>query len=132
MPRKAPSLEGGVFEHRITLGDLERSQVIPILDETRQLLKTGRVGAQIASGVLAVKGAAFSIGALGVGIGGYAAYQWVTGSSLYSDTKNWLDTQRQRLSIRKGEPAGFTNSKGEELDSLGIFFPFNQWFSWIP
>jgi hypothetical protein len=132
MPRKAPNLEGGVIEHRMTLGDLERSQIIPMLEDSRQLLKSKRTAVQINNVKEGVIAGSILIGSLGVGIAGYAAYEWVTGSGVISSISSWLDTQRQRLRVSKGEPAGFTNSKGEELDSLGIFFPFNQWVSWIP
>lgn len=125
MPRKAPTQ---VIEQRVTLGDLERSQVIPLIDEARQLVKTGRIAAQVTGAAVAT---GVVVAGLGVGLAGYSFYSWVTDSTLVSDLGNWLD--EQRIYIRgKGKPAGFTNSKGEELESLGIFFPFNQWVSWIP
>jgi len=39
MPRKAPSLEGGVIEHRITFGDFERRELFSNLPELIELKK---------------------------------------------------------------------------------------------
>jgi hypothetical protein len=83
MPRKAPTQ---VIEQRVTLGDLERSQIIPLIDETRKIVKTGRIVSQVASATVAT--GALAIGA-GVVITGYAFYQWVNDESVLDGIKSW-------------------------------------------
>lgn len=71
IPRKAPT---SVVEQRITLGDLERSHLMPILDETGKILKTGRVvaqGAAIATSTAAV------VAAGGAALACYGVYAWL-------------------------------------------------------
>ncbi|AXH79317.1 MAG: hypothetical protein [Circular genetic element sp.] len=129
MPRKAPTQ---VTEHRVTFGDLERSQLIPLIEESRAIIKSKKTAQTISNVQQSVLTGFIGVGALGVGIAGYAAYEWVTGSSLISNAGDWLDTQRRRLSVRKGEPTEFKDSNGNEVDSLGIFWPFNEYISWLP
>lgn len=99
---------------------------MPILDETRQLLKTGRVAAQIATAVTTTAALA---GGLGIGIAGYSLYQFVTGSSMISDFDSWLTQQRLKAMNTSPNP---NPKSAEEIESLGIFFPFNKWVSWLP
>lgn len=94
MPRKAPTQ---VIEQRITLGDLERSQVIPILDETRQLLKTANLVTRVSSGVAIASTVALTVGAVGLGIAGYAVYDWVNESSLLEDVHNWIERKKRNV-----------------------------------
>jgi hypothetical protein len=129
MPRKAPTQ---VTEHRVTFGDLERSQLIPLIEESKEMIQSKKTAQTISNVKEGVLTGFIGIGALGVGIAGYSFYQWVNGSSLVSDAGDWLDTQRRRLSVSKGEPTEFKDSNGDEIDSLGIFFPFNQYISWLP
>jgi len=88
------------------------------------------VAAQIATGVTT---AAVLAGGLGIGIAGYSVYQFVTGSSMLSDFDSWL-TQKRVKAMNAGPGVGTkkTTKDIDELESLGIFFPFNKWFTWLP
>jgi len=69
MPRKAPNLNGGVIEHRITLGDYERREFKSALDvaldrqKTSMYIEAGK--ATVYAGVIATVG---YLGFLGVGL----------------------------------------------------------------
>ncbi len=71
-------------EHRLTLGDWERAQVMPITDEIQQLLKTGRIVSQ--TGAVVTGTAAVAVGA-GVLLAGYGAYAWLVEDGVL--TKAW-------------------------------------------
>lgn len=71
-------------EHRLTLGDWERSQILPITDEIQQLLKTGRIVTQVGAGVT---GAAAITAAVGVGLAGYGIYAWLMEDGIFA--KAW-------------------------------------------
>jgi hypothetical protein len=64
MPRKAPNLNGGVIEHRITLGDYERKMISKQLAED-DLIKKVQTGAEIGKTVI-VGGAVVAVGTLGI------------------------------------------------------------------
>jgi hypothetical protein len=73
-----------VNEHRLTLGDWERSQILPITNEIQQLLKTGRIVSQ--TGAVVTGTAAVAVGA-GVLLAGYGAYAWLVEDGVL--TKAW-------------------------------------------
>lgn len=52
MPRKAPNLEGGVIEHRITLGDYERSFLEPYAENILSKQKALNIQNWVKSGAL--------------------------------------------------------------------------------
>jgi hypothetical protein len=62
MPRKAPNLNGGVIEHRITLGDYERKMLSKQLAED-DIIKKVQTGAEIGKNVL-IGGAVVGVGIL--------------------------------------------------------------------
>ena len=72
MPRKAPNLNGGVIEHRITLGDYERKALTKQLAED-DLIKKVQTGTKIGQTVL-IGGAV-----VGVGILATSAYREAAG-----------------------------------------------------
>jgi len=62
MPRKAPNLNGGVIEHRITLGDYERKMITKQLAED-DIIKKVQTGAEIGKNLL-IGGAVVGVGLL--------------------------------------------------------------------
>tara|TARA_R110002096_G_scaffold313771_1_gene508056 strand:- start:595 stop:981 length:387 start_codon:yes stop_codon:yes gene_type:complete len=90
MPRKAPTQ---VIEQRVTLGDLERSQVIPILNETRQLLKSGRVVTQVVAGTTATVGI---LAAGGIALAGYGVYNWFMEESWFAASSKWWQAKKDK------------------------------------
>jgi hypothetical protein len=52
MPRKAPNLEGGVIEHRITLGDYERSFLKPYAENVISKQKALEIQNWVKSGAM--------------------------------------------------------------------------------
>jgi hypothetical protein len=52
MPRKAPNLEGGVIEHRITLGDYERSFLKPYAENVLSKQKALNIQNWVKSGAM--------------------------------------------------------------------------------
>ena len=104
----------------MTLGDLERSQIIPLIDETRQLIRTGKIVAQVTSATIAT--AAIAAG-LGVGIAGYAVYDWVNESSMLEDIKKWIERKKQNVqSTLTGDgPATHGNTNIFGLPGWGLW-----------
>jgi hypothetical protein len=76
MPRKAPNLNGGVIEHRITLGDYERKMITKQLAEDDTIKKV-QTGAEIGKTVL--------IGAGGIALGTLAV-------TAYREANDLIDT----------------------------------------
>ena len=76
MPRKAPNLNGGVIEHRITLGDYERKALTKQLNED-DLIKKVNTGVKIGQTVL--------IGAGGIALGTLAV-------TAYREANDLVDT----------------------------------------
>tara|TARA_R110000823_G_scaffold100382_2_gene215904 strand:- start:996 stop:1391 length:396 start_codon:yes stop_codon:yes gene_type:complete len=108
MPRKAPTQ---VIEQRVTLGDLERSEVIPILNETRQLLKTGRVVTQVATYTTA---AAAVLTSAGIAWAGYGVYSWFMEEGWFTSAKNWLKED----AFTFGPVSWFTTKKQEDAGTF--------------
>ena len=52
MPRKAPNLEGGVIEHRMTLGDYERSLLQPYAAQIMSKQKAINIQNWVKSGAM--------------------------------------------------------------------------------
>ena len=92
---------------------------MPILDEAAEILKTGRVVAQVATGVTS---AAAITAAAGIGLAGYGVYAWLVsdgvldkigaaikavGAGLFGGPATWMggtdDTQEGHLSTPEGE-----------------------------
>lgn len=73
---------------------MERSQIIPLIDETRQLVKTGRIVSQVASATIATGVIAAGVG---VGIAGYAFYNWVNDFTPWEDVKTWWNTKKEAV-----------------------------------
>ena len=94
MPRKAPNLNGGVIEHRITLGDYERKALTKQLAED-DLIKKVQTGTKIGQTVL-IGGAV-----VGVGILATSAYREAAGlvdTLVDVPTSGWAYT-KYRLGI---------------------------------
>jgi len=78
MPRKAPGIENGVTEHRMTLGDYERNTL-------KEYLEQSQIENQL------VKQAPLILIAGGVGVAAYAFWRWVGLGSIIDRVSDTVD-----------------------------------------
>jgi len=110
MPRKAPNLEGGVLEHRITLGDYERGFLAPYAENVMSIQKAESIQKWIRSG-------AFSVAAVGGVVVVYMgvrliANTWSTINDILEPIKIWTGKENHtydengEIKTRKNSAAG--------------------------
>jgi len=68
-----------------------------------QSKKTAQTISNVKEGVLT---AFIGVGAVGIGVAGYAFYEWVTGSSLLSNLTQYKELEKQRAETFKDAPKG--------------------------
>jgi len=122
MPRKAPGPNNGVTEHRITLGDFERKQLVEAVDSYRR----DKIAENIPNYFLGVAG----IGAAGaLGLAAYAFYKWCDlDLDIITAAKNFaMDIDNGFTSFVTGNPVysavAAANSATNEQEVLDAYNP---------
>jgi len=122
MPRKAPGPNNGVTEHRITLGDFERKQLVEAIDSYRR----DKIAENIPNYFLGVAG----IGAAGaLGLAAYAFYKWCDlDLDIITAAKNFaMDIDNGFTSFVTGNPVysavAAANSATNEQEVLDAYNP---------
>jgi len=97
MPRKAPSLEGGVLEHRLTFGDLERKAIMPLLEAHEEVQKAKRFNERAQGVTSGIKAAAL------VGVAGGACFLVFTSYTLFKSIGDWMEAPLKTVTDTIGD-----------------------------
>jgi hypothetical protein len=113
MPRKAPGPNNGVTEHRITLGDFERKQLVQAIDAYQRdkwlenvpylMLGTAAVGAATA-----------------VGFVGYALYYWLDSVPSIKDVVDELNPIKRADEFGDKLMSGLNKTLNRELGNYSL------------
>ncbi len=129
MPKSKPSLQGGVIVHRIEFQEKER--------EALDALVMGKTVESVS------KSASMLITGIGAGFMAYAGYWTLDAVFNFADkAEDWMKSKWEVIKDATAKDPNpnptdsiTVNDDGEKEykpDKLGIFFPFNQYISWLP
>jgi hypothetical protein len=94
-----------------------------MLEDSRQLLKLKEASLKINNIKEGVYAASVLVGGLGIGIAGYAVYDWVNESSILEDIKKWIELKKRNVkSTAAGDgPATHGNTNIFGLPGWGLW-----------
>ncbi len=115
MPRKAPNLEGGVIEHRLTLGDLERTMLKPYADNILSQQKAENIQRWIKTGAM--------VGGIGVAYMGVRLISntWASINEILEPVKIWTGKEMHTYTSPDGKTSFTRKNSAAGIPVLGGF-----------